>query len=252
VAGVWKQRLNVGSDVAIGVLAIASFLCGMAFVAICAERGVYSLAGWNYQFEPISHYLHVADRRERILSWDKSWLLAGIALATGCLASWIGDFRQWLNKTPEQRRADAQAERDRLSTEQASKKERAAMRKQNRKPMSGWRRLWIVLSVIFGALAFTEAWHDYSHASAWVAYDGNSVAFWARARADEGLRGCDVSTMRTGYQSGNGWWVSCDTSDPFTPALLWFFAPGMAMAVIGLTVRWIWRGFRPRDVGTVA
>lgn len=248
MTGVGGKRFNAVGDVVIGILGVAAFSCGTAFGIVCAKRGIYSLAGWTYHFEAISQYLHLTAARNRILSWDKSWLLAAVAAACALLASWTSDLRQWANKSPDQRRAETQAERDRLAAENASKREQAAMRNKNRKPMSGWRRLWIALSVVFGLGAFALAWNANANVLADISYDGNDAAFWERARADAQLQACDPLTMRTVFRGTNGWYVSCETKDPFTPALLWSIVPALIMALIGLVVRWIYRGFRRAEI----
>jgi hypothetical protein len=109
----------------------------------------------------------------------------------------------------------------------------------------GWQRLWIVLSILFGVPAFLIAYDINSRGFAEVAWAGDNQAFWKAARQAPGLANCDWSTAKSDSSFDGSAFVSCKTTDPLTPALLWALFPAALMAAIGLTVRWVYRGFRP-------
>lgn len=112
--------------------------------------------------------------------------------------------------------------------------------------MSGWRRLWIVLSIILGALAFLAAYDANSSGFAEVKYtDGMSnAAFWQKARESSALSDCDWTTAKADAGFSDSMFVTCTNKNPAGPAFLWALAPAAFMAAAGLTIRWIYRGFR--------
>jgi hypothetical protein len=107
------------------------------------------------------------------------------------------------------------------------------------RPMSQSRRLWIVLSILLGALSAMIAYKEHRHAFAIVEYaDGMAdQAFWARAQEDPRLSNCDWSTAHHDAPYDGHSMVTCDTKDPFTPALPWAFLPAAVMAAFVLAVR---------------
>ena len=241
-----RERLFSIAGVAIALIYLACGVSVMVFVASIAERGVYSLFGWHYPFEAIGHFLRLTTPyQNKVLSWDKSFLPLGIAAVLGTLAGVLSDCLEWVNKSAEQRRIEKQAALDKLQADKDGQRERAAVRRARRKPMSGWRRLWIVLSVVLGGISFAIALDAYSRASAVVPYHGNGdTAFWQRAQESPSLRDCEAATMKAEFETGDGWWVSCQNGDPYTPAFLWAIVPAVFMAAVGLTLRWIYKGFR--------
>lgn len=115
--------------------------------------------------------------------------------------------------------------------------------------LGGWWRLWVVASVLLGVLAF------------FIARDVKDVSSFryamteaeARAWVDEGKRrthACDimgheaVEALGHDGQSDYQGSYSCTSDGQYISAFLWFFAPGAFLAAIGLTLRWIYRGFR--------
>jgi hypothetical protein len=254
-ASVLKRVILTGQWIVEG-LGIATVLFGSAFVCAIATRAADALFGWNYHFESIGNFLgiHVAmgELGRKVLEWDRSFLLLGAALATGYSATGIQGFIDWAQKSPEQREQARQRARQqaRAASEAAAKnlkfqREQKAARKATKRPMSGWRRLWIVLSILFGLPAFLLAYDSSSSAYADIAWNGDNKAFWSAAYADPALRDCDWQTAKAADAVGAYVMVSCNTEHPLFPALLWALAPAFLMAVVGLAVRWIYRGFRP-------
>jgi hypothetical protein len=108
-----------------------------------------------------------------------------------------------------------------------------------RRPMSPSRRLWIVLSILLGVLSAMVAYKENSHAFA-IVEDPDGMAdqaFWGKAKADPGLSNCNWNTARHDAPYDGHAMVTCDTRDPFTPALLWALMPAALMAAFILIVR---------------
>ena len=118
--------------------------------------------------------------------------------------------------------------------------------------MSGWRRVWVVLSILFGLPA------------AYIAYDTNMAreTFYGRTQAeidDADWRGVEAQlncTARTGtHRTLSSYttedrgkfdvYFTCRKRNSLGFALALGLAPALLMAAVGLTMRWIWRGFRP-------
>jgi hypothetical protein len=237
-------------------LGVAAVLFGSAFVCAIGTRAADALFGWNFHFESIGNFLgiHLAvgELGRKVLEWDRSFLLLGAALVTGYSATGIQSFIDWAQKSPEQREQARQRARQQAgaASEAAARnlkfqREQKAARKATKRPMSGWRRLWIVLSILFGVPTFLLAYDSSSSAYADIAWNGDNNAFWSAAYADPALRDCDWNTAKAANAGGAYAMVSCNTKYPLFPALLWALAPALLMAVVGLVVRWIYRGFRP-------
>ena len=108
-----------------------------------------------------------------------------------------------------------------------------------RLPMSRARRLWIVLSIILGALSAIIGYKEHREATAIIDYpDGIAdQAFWAKAKADAALSNCDWNTAHHDAPYDGQTMVTCDTRDPFSAALLWALLPAAIMAAFVLAVR---------------
>lgn len=242
-----EKRLIRPAEIVGGTLATIAVLLSAWFAGVIVVRTADALIGWGYEFQSIADFLSVQESHNKVLGWDRSFLLLGAAMAGFTLAGLLNEFVEWARKSPELRRADQECVRQVLTAQQQTERlQNKEARKAARKTMSGWRRLWIVSSVVFGVLAFLIAHENNSRASSYVSWNGNDEAFWSAAYADPALAGCDWRTAEAKYPIAGSYSVSCETRDPFTPALPWAFLPAMFMAVVGLTLRWIYRGFRPR------
>jgi hypothetical protein len=247
-------------------LALAMLVFASTFIWALGARAAEVLFGWHYHFQSIGDYLgiHVAVGKpgRAILEWDRSFLLLAAGVVSGY--SFVGT--QWLvdraQMSPEQRervRQNAREQRRAVANNLELEREKKAARKAAKKPMSGWRRLWIVSSVLFGVFAGIIAWqptrHDYVQVSNAVK---TNVDLWATPQMrDEVIRcaGGMKATYVWGDSSTYTYVVDCDNPDPLTASLLWACVPAIVMATVGLTVRWIYRGFRPakglEEVGPV-
>lgn len=113
--------------------------------------------------------------------------------------------------------------------------------------MSGWQRLWIVASILMGLPVGATVYSAASQASASVSYPAGmtSAQFWQNAHREPQLSKCDWTTAKAEFPVGDSWLVRCDTPGALAAALPWALVPGLILGGIGLTVRWIFRGFRP-------
>lgn len=223
------------------------------------RRGLYALVGWEYNFRSIADALKLDDNKG-LFGWDRAFLYLAAAVATFYMAMWSEGFVEWAKKSPDQRKADrerkAKAQADFKAAEEAQKQRLAtekAERKAARKPMSGWRRLWIVLSIIFGAFAAILSWQP-NHTE-YVTIPTNQFtdwdSFWKIPKVEAvTTANCGYGTIRGersyGYDGTTTYRLECPAKDPLTTSLLWALVPAIVMAAVGLIVRWVYRGFRPK------
>jgi hypothetical protein len=248
----FEKRLIPAAEWTIVGLGLATVFLGGAFVWALATRAADALFGWRYHFQSIGDYfgIHVAagDAGGKILGWDRSFLLLGAAMVAGYSASGVQGFIEWAQKSPEERRHARQQAREanaRIAKPQTKIK---FPHKELRKRMSGWRRLWIVLSILLGAPTFLIAYTD-SRGFASVPWSGDNNAFWSAARNTTELSNCDWATAKASPSyDGASYYVSCSTNNAFWSALLWALLPAALMAIGGLTVRWVYRGFRSQQI----
>ncbi len=113
--------------------------------------------------------------------------------------------------------------------------------------MSGWRRLWIVLSLLLGIPAGLIAYDAHDSTYAYVPYTAGmkNEAFWQAAYRHPVLQDCVWSTAEAMPPIGDEAMVTCSISGALDMALVWALAPGLLLGALGLTIRWIYRGFRP-------
>ncbi len=113
---------------------------------------------------------------------------------------------------------------------------------------TGWERLLIVLSVLFGVPSAMIAYDQNDEAYAYVSYSidelGNT-AFWQKARTEPALKNCQWPTANAQYnQYGKDTTIRCDNDPPYGEAIKWFFLPGIVMWFIGAVLGWVISGFR--------
>lgn len=113
--------------------------------------------------------------------------------------------------------------------------------------MSGWRRLWIVLSIIFGIPSALIGYDDAKTRSVYQDKYANEdwPAFWQRALANRDLNGCDINKAEARNVYGNSWRITCPNANRYIEGMMWGLFPAFVMAIAGITLRWIYRGFRP-------
>lgn len=117
--------------------------------------------------------------------------------------------------------------------------------------IGGWWRLWIVASVLLGALTWlatsqtrdiysTRSYMTESEAREWVQDQG------LRAKACDiaGLPRVSASPDDRGYYAGS---FSCTSDRQYILSFIYALIPAALLAAIGLTCRWVWRGFRGTD-----
>lgn len=244
-----EKRLAKATEVGSSWLAGGAAILFSLFLLALVTRGLDYLIGSKYPFQSVGDFLRLPGPQKGLLAWDRSSLLMFAAALLGFGSEGLDDMAAWLRKSPEQR----QQERERARAQQATNREVARAQKQQKKaarrPMSGWRRLWIVLSILLGAVTYLIEYDAYSRASAFIEYQGNNEDFWRLAHRTRALGNCDWATAKadTEYPNSHGYVVSCTNADPWLFASLWALLPAALMAAIGLTVRWIYRGFRPRQ-----
>jgi len=119
--------------------------------------------------------------------------------------------------------------------------------------MSGWRRLWVVASILLGAPTlliamsvkdFQESMRnekDVSVATRWV----NDTTLEMRSRCNPK----EVAKAEwDSYGGGYTGYAYCTTKQQIALSFLFALLPGALLAALGLTIRWIYRGFRtPRE-----
>jgi hypothetical protein len=217
----------------------------MFFIGSLMTRGFYALVAWEYPFVSIGTFFGIEGVHEDFLGWDRSLLLLGLSIASGMGAAGFIDLSEWARATPNERRLKREQARRAVAKQHGEERQERAARKAARKPMSGWRRLWIALSVLFAIPTAFLAYEVNSRLGATIAYIGDDEKFWRSAHEEPDLSGCNWRTAEATFRTGNGWWVACQAHDPITPAFLWALVPALLMAVGGLLVRWVYRGFRP-------
>lgn len=112
--------------------------------------------------------------------------------------------------------------------------------------MSGWRRLWITLSILFGVPATVAGYEAEKYLSTYVdLYDGQTNdGFWKMVKANPALSSCDWREANATKSFGKTYRIQCRNLDAPVYALMWGLLPAFLMALIGLTSRWIYRGFK--------
>lgn len=117
--------------------------------------------------------------------------------------------------------------------------------------MSGWRRLWIVASVLLGIPAYLIAVDSYrlklyeNYASLAEAKRGLDLAMGlAQARCLTPPN--SLKAYPSGYGEAHYLSFSCDTFAQYFDAVPWALLPALILAAIGLTIRWIYRGFKAK------
>jgi hypothetical protein len=242
--GLKKQAAEMAGRVGL-FFGFLTFICGAIFAGAVMQRGIDAVFGWQYHFVSIADFLRVKAPYPKGLALDRSFLWLAAAIGFGTLAGGLNDFETWANKSPEQRRQEREVALEEVDRQHREVAERKAARKAARKPLGGWARLWIVVSILLGVLTYLIAHDAYSRASTIIPYNGNSDHFWATARASHDLSDCLWATAKADYWMGSEYMVTCQNADPWLFAILWAFVPGLVLAIIGLVCRWIYRGFRP-------
>jgi len=113
--------------------------------------------------------------------------------------------------------------------------------------MSGWRRLWVVFSILLGVPALMLGYESEKRLFAYVDQTEGETpdAFWKRAQIIPALKDCDWGSAEAPHAYGKTYRVECDNRNRYIASIRWAFLPALLMALIGLTCRWIYRGFRP-------
>jgi hypothetical protein len=259
-----QKPLIRAADYLAAALVLAMLGFASAFIWALGTRAADALFGWHYHFQSIGDYLgiHVAVGRpgRPILEWDRSFLLLAAAVVSGYSFAGIQGLVDWAQMSPEKReqaRRNAREERNAIANNLMFEREKKAARKAAKKPMSGWRRLWIVFSVVFGVIAAIIAWqptrHDYVAVSQSIKTNDD---LWATPQMQNELSRCLPYSAKATYAysdtSTYTYAVDCENKDPLGTSILWALFPAFFMAVFGLTVRWIYRGFKPHPKGVTA
>lgn len=119
------------------------------------------------------------------------------------------------------------------------------------KPMSGWRRLWIVASILAGVPTYYIAAdsdkaygtrYGMTFAEVEKTYAGDVISETCEGKVSSYTT---VSYNREGPVTTYDLHASCQRTGSSFRSFLWSLLPAILMAAIGLTMRWIYRGFRP-------
>lgn len=120
--------------------------------------------------------------------------------------------------------------------------------------MTGWQRLWLVFSLLFGVPAWFLGYEAYKTATFLVEMPVQPTSskverdklFWQRAYAHHEAEPCR-GALSISYSFSDSHYVTCDTpTRGRANALQWALLPGLIFGVIGYTIGWIIRGFRPK------
>lgn len=127
--------------------------------------------------------------------------------------------------------------------------------------MSGWKRLWVVLSLLIGAPIFlvqfgedrsVNAYHSPSQATAALKDQAFWNALYREANATQpALKGCILDSVKMSQEFyGPDYHIECERSfiSAAYPAILYALFPALFMWLLGWTVNWVYRGFRPTKV----
>ena len=129
--------------------------------------------------------------------------------------------------------------------------------------MNGWKRIGVVLSLLFGIPTFLIAYSENDSAYIPVGQSlrlqdllkSDEESFWAAVHLQaieddpEQYAGCDQSTVEmTRPLGGEGgmYILTCDktVSHAIKSSILWGLLPGFILWIIGITVAWVISGFR--------
>lgn len=248
--------------------AFASATVGIIFLV----QGVWPmLTGGDFAGQSLGHFLNLQEPYHKILNLDRIWWL--VLIAPALLMTLVGaasDAAEWASRSPMERREAARKRREidqRLTEKRRQKAEEAKKQKSRAKlgrgPMSGWRRLWIVLSLIIGVPVFAIAYDDASQVYISIEPNDrvkelNGQEFWnalyQQAREQyRSAKGCYRESIAMRHLYENQYSITCERS-AFFDALFFAALPSFFMWLVGLTIRWVYRGFRPikmeEDVGS--
>ena len=254
--------VKVVEAVAIGILLLgaAAGIYGLG----CVATGLWGLIGHgSFAGQPLWQFLHLQGPHYKFLRWDRSFFLI---VGGFTLSHWANDggdeLVRWLSETPSQRAAARVAAKEKTELAAGNEKRRKEAeelerprKRSDRLPMSGWRRLWIVLSILIGVPTLLIAYHDGSHVNAYITADQkiqsltgqqfwDQLALQAKRERSE-LGSCIPATVRMEHAYEWSYSITCDRNDALVPALLWALLPAALMWAVGKTMRWIYRGFRP-------
>lgn len=125
--------------------------------------------------------------------------------------------------------------------------------------MTGWERIGVVLSLLFGVPAFYIAYDMNSKAYGYVYPDEvvktlKGQLFWdslylqAQKERPELYKGCIQRSVEMTAPSNNygGYTITCEKTwkHAFKESIIWGFLPAILIWGIGLTIGWIVQGFR--------
>jgi hypothetical protein len=253
-----------------GVESLFTAVCGLAFLLAFASFvwgvGVllsglwHAMFGDGYPMEPFWRFAGLSSPPHKVLEWDRTWYLAIIIpLALGGVGMAVSEGLEDSRRTPRERARlrSRQREGDRNFAKQEDQRRSSARMRASRKPMSGWRRLWIALSLVFGLPLFLVQFSEdreayaYHYASSVLAgFDvethGGLIFREASAKRPD-LNDCNTSSINMSRAASGAYEIRCTRSvwSAMFPALWFAILPAIAMAGVGLAVRWIYRGFRP-------
>lgn len=119
---------------------------------------------------------------------------------------------------------------------------------------TGWERLIIVLSVLFGVPSAMIAYDINDNSSATVYYTVKGMGsgeFWRKALSEPELKNCKWKTARAQYWSYNrSTSISCDNYPPLGQSIKWFLIPGGIMWLLASIIGWVVSGFRKSKPST--
>jgi|JI10StandDraft_1071094.scaffolds.fasta_scaffold416410_2 hypothetical protein len=230
----WIDGLNAGIIIAVTLsVGLGLFSVGSRFFSYLSGNG------WPHRSASAAFGLESG----RIFSGDVAWwLLLFIPFILLALSGYTDDIRKWAVLRHTQ------------------------SREGEMKTMSGWRRLWIVLSIIFGLAAGSIDY--FSNKRLFQSFEATQeklnkvppvmtmiggapilsslkgdALFWEAVRREIDLTRC-AAPAHAEPSYGGAYWISCPLKRDLVPTVGWALLPALIMAAAGLTCRWIYRGFR--------
>lgn len=258
-----QARPVIGSVLALGQVILGSAAAASAmWGAIELLNGLSGLLQeGSYVQEPFWQTLGLSESPHRTFQWDRAWWLLLIApLALSGFAMGLGESAEDLKRTARQRARARQLKRehDKAFAASESQARRQRSRRTERKPMSGWKRLWIVLSLLMGAPIFLIQYGEDSSAyvthwpsDATAALTGQAfwdALYWEAHAKQPSLQGCILSTAELEKDAyGGSYTITCERTfgSAIYPAILYALFPALFLWLVGWTINWVYRGFRP-------
>jgi hypothetical protein len=247
-----------GGQVLVGLVAIATMFWGITELL----QSLWSLiTTGRFTVEPFWRTLGLAEAPNKALRWDRAWwlLLIGPA-AMFALSSGMGELSTDLRKSAREQARERRIKRqhDTAFAKLEAKSRQQRQRRAGRSPMSGWKRLWIVLSLLAGVPIFLIQYNEDTNTTVYHTPSRSIAAlkdqafwnalYWEAHAKQPSLKGCILPTVEMKKESyGLGYSIECERTfvSAANPAIFYAAFPALFMWLVGWTLHWVYRGFRP-------